>query len=46
MVVLEMSDGKKIKIELDPSAAPITCENFTKLVSEGFYDGLKFHRVI
>ncbi len=46
MIVLEMSDGKKIKIELDPTAAPITCENFTKLVSEGFYDGLKFHRVI
>ncbi len=46
MIVLEMSDGKKIKIELDPAAAPITCENFTKLVSEGFYDGLKFHRVI
>ncbi len=46
MVVLEMADGKKIKIELDPAAAPITCENFTKLVSDGFYDGLKFHRVI
>ncbi len=41
-----MADGKKIKIELDPASAPITCENFTKLVSDGFYDGLKFHRVI
>ena len=41
-----MSDGCIIKIELDPKAAPITCANFEKLVSEGFYDGLIFHRVI
>ncbi len=46
MVVIEMENGKKIKIELDPTAAPITVENFEKLVKEGFYDGLKFHRVI
>ena len=41
-----MENGKKIKVELDPTAAPITCENFEKLVREGFYDGLTFHRVI
>lgn len=35
-----------IIIELDPTAAPITVANFQKLVSEGFYDGLTFHRVI
>ncbi len=46
MVQIEMADGGIIKIELDPSAAPITCANFEKLVSEGFYDGLIFHRVI
>ncbi|MBQ1504115.1 MAG: peptidylprolyl isomerase [Oscillospiraceae bacterium] len=46
MVVIEMENGKKIKVELDPKAAPITVENFEKLVKEGFYDGLKFHRVI
>jgi peptidyl-prolyl cis-trans isomerase B (cyclophilin B) len=46
MVVIEMENGKKIKIELDAGAAPITVENFEKLVKEGFYDGLKFHRVI
>ena len=46
MVQSEMSDGGIIKIELDPKAAPITCANFEKLVSEGFYDGLIFHRVI
>ncbi len=46
MVQIEMVDGGIIKIELDPTAAPITCKNFEKLVSEGFYDGLIFHRVI
>ena len=46
MIVIEMENGAKIEIELDASAAPITCKNFEKLVSEGFYDGLTFHRVI
>lgn len=41
-----MENGKKIKLELYPEAAPITVKNFEKLVSEGFYDGLIFHRVI
>ena len=35
-----------IELELYPDAAPITVENFTKLVSDGFYDGLTFHRII
>ncbi|MBQ1902990.1 MAG: peptidylprolyl isomerase [Ruminococcus sp.] len=46
MVVIEMENGKKIKIELYPDKAPITVENFEKLVKEGFYNGLCFHRVI
>ena len=33
-------------ITLYPEYAPITCENFEKLVSEGFYDGLTFHRIV
>lgn len=33
-------------ITLYPEYAPITCENFETLVSEGFYDGLTFHRVV
>jgi peptidyl-prolyl cis-trans isomerase B (cyclophilin B) len=33
-------------ITLYSDYAPITCENFEKLVSEGFYDGLTFHRVV
>jgi len=46
MVVIEMENGGKIEIELCRDAAPITVKNFEKLVSEGFYDGLIFHRVI
>ncbi|MBR2930636.1 MAG: peptidylprolyl isomerase [Clostridia bacterium] len=46
MVVIEMENGGKIEIELSPEAAPVTVKNFEKLVSEGFYDGLIFHRVI
>ncbi len=46
MIEITMENGKVMRIELDPSAAPLTCENFEKLVREGFYDGLIFHRVI
>lgn len=46
MVTIEMENGKKIKLELYPEVAPITVANFEKLVGEGFYDGLIFHRVI
>jgi cyclophilin family peptidyl-prolyl cis-trans isomerase len=43
--VLHTSEGD-IELDLFPADAPKTVENFTKLVSEGFYDGLIFHRVI
>lgn len=46
MVIIEMNNGKQIKIELDPTAAPKTVANFEKLVKSGFYDGLTFHRII
>ena len=46
MVIIEMENGGKIELELYPEAAPITVKNFEKLVGEGFYDGLIFHRVI
>ncbi len=46
MITIEMDNNKIIKLELYPDKAPITCENFIKLVKEGFYDGLIFHRVI
>ena len=46
MVQIEMEDGGIIKLELYPEMAPKTVANFEKLVKEGFYDGLIFHRVI
>ena len=46
MVRIEMENGGVIERELYPETAPITVKNFEKLVSEGFYDGLIFHRVI
>ncbi len=46
MVQIEMDNGGIIKIELYADKAPITVANFEKLVGEGFYDGLTFHRVI
>ena len=46
MVTITMENGKQIKLELYPEHAPISVANFEKLVKEGFYDGLIFHRVI
>ncbi len=46
MVRIEMENGGIIDIELYPEVAPISVKNFEKLVSEGFYDGIIFHRVI
>ena len=46
MIVIEMENGQKIELELYPDHAPKTVENFRKLVKEGFYDGLTFHRII
>ena len=44
-VMLETSKGK-IVIEIYSEDMPITTGNFEKLVSEGFYNGVIFHRVI
>lgn len=45
VVVLETNQGI-VEIRLMPELAPKACENFTKLVEKGYYDGLIFHRVI
>lgn len=45
IVVLETNQGV-IEIKLKPEVAPKACENFTKLVEKGYYNGLIFHRVI
>lgn len=46
VVTIEMENGRRIVVELDPQAAPNTVNNFVHLVRQGFYDGLGFHRVI
>jgi peptidyl-prolyl cis-trans isomerase B (cyclophilin B) len=40
------TDKGSIVIDLDPSRAPQTVNNFVFLAREGFYDGLTFHRVV
>ncbi|MEG0365124.1 MAG: peptidylprolyl isomerase [Erysipelotrichales bacterium] len=44
--IIEMNDGSLIEIELFENEAPGTVANFVKLIEDGFYDGLTFHRVI
>lgn len=45
-IEISISDFGKLQFELDPENAPLTVENFLKLVNDGFYDGLTFHRII
>ena len=45
-IKVTMENDESFVIELCPEQAPITCENFLKLVKSGFYNGLTFHRVI
>jgi cyclophilin family peptidyl-prolyl cis-trans isomerase len=44
-VVIETDKGA-ITMELDPKLAPNTVNNFVSLARDGYYDGLKFHRVV
>ena len=41
-----MENGKEMEAELYPEVAPVTVENFVKLINEKFFDGIIFHRVI
>ena len=45
-VLIDVKDYGKILVRLFPDVAPETVKNFKKLVSQKFYDGLIFHRVI
>src|ERR687897_1786839 len=40
------TDKGDIVMELDPKLAPTTVNNFVALARRGFYDNLKFHRVV
>ncbi len=46
IVTFVMENGKEFKAELYPDIAPNTVNNFISLISEKFYDGIIFHRVI
>lgn len=46
LIKIDVKDKGIIIAELYPDVAPITVENFKKLISEKFYDGLTFHRII
>ena len=43
---IHMADGGDIVIELFEKEAPGTVQNFIDLINKGFYNGLRFHRVI
>lgn len=45
VAIIETEKGT-IELELFEEDAPNTVANFEKLIEEGFYDGLTFHRVI
>lgn len=45
-VVADVTDRRDFIITLYPEYAPITCKNFEKLVNDGFYNGLTFHRIV
>jgi peptidyl-prolyl cis-trans isomerase B (cyclophilin B) len=44
--VITLEKGGEIRMEFYPEDAPKTVENFVTLAKKGFYDGLKFHRVV
>ena len=46
IVEMVIKDKGTIRIKLFPELLPKACENFTSLVSQGYYNGLTFHRVI
>lgn len=45
IVSMDIKDYGTIKIELYPDMAPNTVKNFIKLINDGYYNGLTFHRV-
>ena len=45
ILTLETTQGN-VKIKMRPDLAPNHCEHIKRLVEEGFYDGIVFHRVI
>ena len=46
VVTITVANRDRIRLQLHDDKAPKTCANFEKLIADGFYDGLTFHRVI
>ena len=46
MIVIELTDGREIKLELYPDVAPETVKHFYKLIDDKHFDNVIFHRVI
>lgn len=46
VAIIELAKGGRIVFKFYPEDAPNTVDNFIELTNKGFYDGLKFHRVI
>ena len=44
-VEFTLNTGESIRVELYPSVAPISVNNFVTYVEEGFYEGTAFHRI-
>ena len=45
-VEFTLNTGETIRVELYPTVAPISVDNFITYVKEGFYTGVAFHRII
>ena len=46
ILLLDLSNGRRVAIRLMPTWAPLHVERIKTLTREGFYNGVKFHRVI
>lgn len=44
--IIDVTKFGVIEVELNKEVAPISVDNFVKLVKQGFYNGLTFHRII
>jgi len=46
VATMTLESGGVLKFRFYPSDAPNTVKRITQLISEGYYDGIKFHRVV
>jgi cyclophilin family peptidyl-prolyl cis-trans isomerase len=46
VATMTLDNGAVLKFRFYPKDAPVTVARITQLISEGYYDGIKFHRVV